>query len=66
MEKSTRRLFSAFSVGTEGKGMVFVCEELLYLLLYNKYELIFHHETQEDLKYFGSILLDPVYINLLL
>ena len=53
-------------MGTEGKGMVLVCEELLYLLLYNKYELIFHHETQEDLKYFGSILLDPVYINLLL
>ena len=53
-------------MGTRGKGMVLVCGKLLYLLPHNKYELIFHCESQEDLQYFGSILLDQVYINLLL
>ena len=46
--------------------MVLVCEKLLYLLLHNKYELVFHCESQEDLQYFGSILLDQVYMNILL
>lgn len=41
MEKSIRRLSSAFSVGAEGEGMVLVFEELLYLLLLDKYDVIF-------------------------